>query len=229
MKCHRRALIAAGSVSAFLLMASPAVAADELLFSADGETWGPALAEPMFEDAVLVPGDQVSRTFWVRNGSGYSADLAVAVDGEDLSPVAAPGSLWVTAAADSAASVTGRTEENGVILSMPAMDAAQSQRITVTVGLGEQAPNAMQQQATPVRFQVNVVESLPQKPVTDPAAPGHLPDARGPGSGMPLADTGFMGPWIVALGASLVAGGWLAVTRSRSRKTAIEGMSHGTA
>lgn len=61
--------------------AVPAAATDGLLFSADGQTWDEGLSQPLFGRHTLVPGDQVSGTFWVRNGSPDRADLSVAVVG----------------------------------------------------------------------------------------------------------------------------------------------------
>ncbi|MDQ0673704.1 hypothetical protein QFZ36_001265 [Pseudarthrobacter siccitolerans] len=230
MKSRQPGLIVTGSVSALLLMASPAAAADELLFSADGETWGPALNQPMFEDTVLVPGDQVSRSFWVRNGSGYNADLAVGIDGEVLSPAASPASLWVIASVgESSARVPGASGEDRLILAMPAMGAAESQKITITVGLGDQAANVMQEQAIPVQFRVNMTESSLQASPTGPDGSVRHTGGEGPQPGAPLANTGLIGLWIATLGASLVAGGWLAVTRSRSQKIISEGVPNGTA
>jgi LPXTG-motif cell wall-anchored protein len=156
--------------------------------------------------------------------------LAIAVSGGELSSAAAPQSLWVTASTGEAAEPqAGGGTEDRLVLAMPSMGVAQSQRITVTVGLGEEAPNAMQQQAAPVRFEIRMTESVPQAAPSGPDTPGHRPSFQGPRAASLLADTGLTGMWVAALGASLVAGGWLAVIRSRRKKNANEGMSNGTA
>lgn len=230
MRHKHRTLAGSVIVSSLALIASPASAADGLLFSVDGENWGAALHEPLFSDSVLVPGAQVSRSFWIRNGSEHSAELAIAIMDGELSSAAAPGSLWIKAAVagQEQGAGPGQAAQERVILAMPSMNAAHSQRITVTVGLGGEARNVMQEQSAPVQFEVRLTEAVPsmdggrQVPVEERA------DLRGPDAESSLSDTGFGGLWLAVLGASLIVGGWIAVMRNRSTSDADGGRPHGT-
>lgn len=216
-------------ITSLSFLAAPAIAADGLLFSADGENWRSAFSEPLFAGAVIVPGEQVSRSFWIRNGSETRADLAVAIKGKEFNTAAAPESLWITAAVADQAVVPGPGAHDRVVLAMPAMGAAHSQKITVTVGLGAEARNVMQQQSAPVQFEVMLTESVPS---ADMGRGVPLADAGNqikPAIESPLANTGFTGVWIAALGTSLMVGGGLAVMRNRRKTSANGGASDGTA
>ena len=79
------ALLGSAVLAALLVMApaGAAHAADPLEVSLDGSTWSAALPAHLFPSpAVIVPGDVVAATLWVRNGSGDRArvDLEVADD-----------------------------------------------------------------------------------------------------------------------------------------------------
>lgn len=166
----------------------------------------------------MVPGDHVSRSFWIRNASEHNADLTIAIRGSDFSAAAAPESLWVTAAIAEQAPAPAPGAQDRVILAMPSMGESSSQKITVTVGLSKEARNVMQERSVPVQFEVMLAESVPSGDRSRDvplAETGPVPAVEAP-----LANTGFTGAWIAALGASMIAGGGLAVMRNRRRSRA---------
>lgn len=232
MTLKHRALAGMLIVSSLSFLASPAAAADGLLFSADGVNWRAAFSEPLFAGAVLVPGAQVSRSFWIRNSSEYRADLSISIRGREFSAAAAPESLWITAAvAEQEQAVgPGLGAHDRVVLAMPYMGgAAHSQEISVTVGLGEEARNVMQEQLTPVQFEVVLTESVASKHTGREVPPAETGTLLEQAVESPLANTGFAGVWLASLGTSLILGGGLAVIRNRRRTSANGGVSNGTA
>jgi LPXTG-motif cell wall-anchored protein len=231
MTRKRRALVGIVVVSSLSFMASPAAAADGLLFSADGEIWRAAFSEPLFAGAVLVPGAHVSRSFRIRNGSEHGAELSISIRGREFSAAAAPESLWITAAVagQEQAAEPGLGAHDRVVLAMPEMVAGQGQKITVTVGLGGDARNVMQEQLAPVQFDVVLTESVPSMDSGREVPPTEAGTRLEQAVESPLANTGFAGTWLATLGTSLIVGGGLAVIRNRRRTSTNGGVSNGTA
>jgi hypothetical protein len=214
------AIIGAGLMLA-CSTAAQAVASDGLQFSADEQTWAGDLGRPVFGRHVLVPGDQVSGSFWVRNGSPDHADLTLSVIGSGQIPAPAGEDLWISATADRAPSqATGG--EGRVVLRVPGMEATESRKVTITVGLNKDATNALQGQSAAVAFQVRMNQSV------TPAVPGDRQAFSGDDPGGPgLAYTGFPGFWPVIPAMALIMGGTLALIRTRSNNRARE-EDHGT-
>ncbi|WP_104138078.1 hypothetical protein [Arthrobacter sp. ZGTC131] len=203
--------------------ALPAAATDGLLFSADGQTWDGGLSQPLFGRPTLVPGDQVSGTFWVRNGSRDRADLSVSVIGSDPAPVTAGQDLWISATSEPAPSQqTGA--DGAVVLRVPRMEATESRKVTITVGLNKDATNALQGQSRAVAFQVRMSHSVIPGASVGPGDPKALPDNPDQAG---LAYTGLAGFWPVIPALAMIAGGTLAVLRVRANKKATE-ENHGT-
>ena len=232
--------------------ALPAVAADPLLFSSDGQEWDTELTDPIFDDTpVLVPGDEASASFWVRNASADPADLKVALITDWSTAGGDPEGLWVRAAMDGGHATSGGDADR-VLLALDSMDALDSQKVTVTVGLDESAGNSTQNTTRSMAFDVRLTQSIPvQIPDVDSpvspapdsgaeipsqpnvgAAPGQFeehPEAR-PGKPFgTLAETGFTALWVAVAGAALAAGGFLAVAWGRKKKSTSEEGSHGAA
>ncbi|WP_458116770.1 LPXTG cell wall anchor domain-containing protein [Arthrobacter sp. D2-10] len=245
----RNRLWAAAVISAGLVGvgAMPAVAADPLLFSLDGEEWATELTDPIFDETpVLVPGDEASGSFWVRNASADPADLKVALVTDWPTDGAEPQGLWVSAVMDDAPAVSGGGTDR-VLLVLDSMDALDSRKVTVTVGLHAAAGNSSQNVSRPMAFDVRLTQSIPDTApgIDDPVSPApddgsdvvasvpdrsvNKPEAR---TGEPfgtLADTGFTALWVAVAGAALAAGGLLAVAWGRKKKSTSEEGSHGAA
>lgn len=77
----RRLLAVLPLTSLALGLHAPAMAdADGIELSSDARSWSPALTEPLFHQLPrLVPGDDVTRTFYVKNASGVPARATVEV------------------------------------------------------------------------------------------------------------------------------------------------------
>lgn len=218
--------------------AVPAAAMDPLLFSSDGETWATELGEPLFHNApVLVPGDQVSADFWVRNGSPDTADLSVVLETDG--PAEGEDGFWFRATADGNRAGSG-PETNHLVLSVADMQARESRKITVTVGLDGSARNSTQNMSHPIGFDVRLTQSIP---VGDPGIGGDNGQTKSPtpsnsreeqqalsadpfGS---LADTGYTTLWVALFGAVLAGIGVGVVARNRGNKTFEEEGGHGSA
>lgn len=203
----------------------PAVAADHLLFSADGQAWATELAGPIFVNApVLVPGNQVSASFWVQNASTDPADLLVALASDEVSQDG--DGFWLRATTDIAGAVPTDDAAAGM-LSLATMPAQEAQKITVTVGLHETAGNNTQDMTIPVAFEVRLTQSIPTQ-VSAPVVGEDQPQSSPNSPFGSLADTGFTMMWILGAGATLAAAGLLAVAWSRRIITNEEG-SHAPA
>jgi len=76
-----RSVAVAVAAFAALAVATPASAATpEIVVSADGTTFGPGVATELFDDlALIVPGDSMASSVWVRNQSAGTALVRVAV------------------------------------------------------------------------------------------------------------------------------------------------------
>ncbi len=236
----RRRFWAVGAASAGLLAigAVPAVAVDLLLLSSDGETWGTELGEPLFDDApVLVPGDQVSADFWVRNGSADAADLSVVLESDGA--MEGEGAFWFRATADGN-KVGSAAHTNHSVLAVTDMQARESRKITVTVGLHDFAGNSTQSLSQPIAFDVRLTQSIP---LGDPGVGGDdgqpesatRTDSGDEEQALPerpfgsLADTGFSSFWIAIFGAALAGIGVRIVARNCRNKNLEEEGSHGAA
>lgn len=203
--------------------AGHAAASDDLLFSGDGRNWDAKLGQSVFGRHTLVPGDQVSGTFWVRNGSPHRADLSVSVIGGSPAPAAAGEDLWISATSEPLPSQQAGAEGT-VMLRVPRMAATESRKVTVTVGLSKDATNALQGQSTAVAFQVRMSQSINPDVSADPGDPRAMPVSPGLAG---LAFTGLSGFWPVIPALAMMAGGTLAVVRTRANKRANE-ENHGT-
>lgn len=245
----RNRLWAAAVLSAGLVGvgAMPAVAADPLLFSLDGEEWDTELKGPIFDETpVLVPGDETSASFWVRNSSPDPADLKVALVADLPAAGEDAYQLRVRAAMDGSPAASGG-ETDRVLLGVDSMDPQDSRKVTVTVGLDAAAGNSTQNLNQPMAFDVRLTQSIPGEGGQDsdsPVSPSPSPDRQVPATpGLPggqpeahpgepfgmLPDTGFTALWWAVSGAALTTGGLLAVASSRKKKNTKEEGGHGPA
>jgi hypothetical protein len=90
-----RALVVVAALAVLTGLAVPAPAqatTDPLVVSVDGNSWARVLPASLFAGAIIVPGTDVTRTFYVKNQSTETGNLAVAlraVTGSDPTMVAA--------------------------------------------------------------------------------------------------------------------------------------------
>lgn len=160
--------LAASTVLGGLLVASPASAATtrQLELSTDGRTWSSTLAEPLFDALpVLVPGDSVSRTLYVRN-AGPSAGLLRldAVDVQFSNPEFAK-SLRVSTAVDRSSLGTadlGGSDDCITVLPMGRVGAGAVATVEITLGFDENAPMPSQQSTADFSLLLSVSEDVGQ-------------------------------------------------------------------
>lgn len=94
----RTAFVVLASLLSAVTIAGPAHASDEIGLSLDGVTFSSSLSEPLFDpDFRWVPGDEQTRTFYVRNQSRDGADLAVDVLGNKVDSLLGTGDLTIRA------------------------------------------------------------------------------------------------------------------------------------
>ena len=207
--------------AAILLIATPAVAADEIGLSTDGASWGSTLSQPLFDPGFRwVPGDRESASFWVRNQSDASALLDIAILGSSIDSLMETGDLSVTVAAASggggSTTRTGRHE----LLSSRAVQPGQTERIDVTVAIDPAATNQSQVKSLELQFEVRLTQDSPTP--EDPADNDNNGDGDSRDRNGFLPGTGGSAPWLLPAGLIGVALGLLAVAVTR-RKEASDG------
>ena len=125
--------VAAVGLATVLLcaVAGPATAdsGDQLSVSRDGHTWTDDIDRPLFRpDLRVVPGDDVTSSFWVRNNSDDPGILTVDIHLNDLVgdlpldvTATGAGETWSSADGDQPSVVldAGRTEEIAVHVHLP--------------------------------------------------------------------------------------------------------------
>lgn len=127
--------------SASSAMAAGGVVAGDIEVSHDGSSYGPALATPLFDgQPELVPLQEKSQTFWVRNATADDAYLTVMLDSPTWTSAPYGAALTI------AASVPGKTglplplsSTAGcpVLLEGRVLGAGQAVAVTATLALGD--------------------------------------------------------------------------------------------
>jgi len=189
------AAIAAFSVLGALLIASPAAATTrQLELSTDGSTWSSSIPGTLFDALpMLVPGDSVSRTLYVRNAGSTAGLLRLDAVDVRISNADFARSLRVDAAVDAAslASVDlGGTAACITVLPMGRIAAGAVAVVEITLGFDENAPMPTQDSTADFSLLLSVSEDLGQQapaagcPVDGielPTLP--FPDGGGSGAG----------------------------------------------
>lgn len=204
--------------AAVLLTASPAVAAGEIGLSSDGVSWGSTLSQPLFDPGFRwVPGDRETASFWVRNESGDSALLDVAILGSSVDSLMETGDLSVTVAAEGGNGTSTTKPGRHELLSSRAVEPGQTERIDVTVAIDPAATNESQVKALDLRFEVRLTQDDEISEESDDSDDDDGDDRNGF-----LPGTGGSAPWLLPAGLLGVAVGLVAVAVTR-RKEAADG------
>lgn len=165
MNCLR-AFVLLMLVTALAMVTSPALAgSDALEVSADGQTWSADLARPLFDSApMLVPTDELRRSFYVRNTSGVPAHVNVAVLNQ--SPASSPlqEHMKVTAVVAGAPSACKQAGGGGPIL-LP----GQSRRLDVVAAFRDVEGQTAQQADARYGLAVSMQEAVEQNDPTGAA------------------------------------------------------------
>jgi hypothetical protein len=212
----------------------PAGAADDggIVVSVDGDRYDDAPAEPLFAaPPVIVPGDVVTETLWVRNDSGVPATLRIDATDARATVAGFADALRVSAAIpplDADAVPFGDAADCAVLLRGPVLEPGELVAVAVSLSFSAATPDRVGHDA---RATLDFTASLRDEAAeaadagscgAGVAVPG-LPDGPGAGPGGLLSDTGAVPPLAALLwGAALAVGGGLVVAlrigAARSRR-----------
>ncbi|MBF4571611.1 hypothetical protein ITJ64_03695 [Herbiconiux sp. VKM Ac-1786] len=203
-----------------------------IVVSVDGERYDDAPAEPLFAaPPVIVPGDVVTETLWVRNDGDVPATLRIdATDARATVPGFADA-LRVSAAISplgAGAVPFGDAADCAVLLRGPVLDPGERVAVAVSLSFSAATPDRVGHDA---RATLDFTASLRDEAAeaaggascgAGVAIPG-LPDGPGAGPGGVLSDTGAVPPLAALLwGAALAVGGGLVLAlrigAARSRR-----------
>lgn len=229
---HR--IAAAGAVAvmaaAAAFVAAPASAAEpEILVSDDGVTFAPTLTDGLFDGlGLLVPGESISTSLWVRNPSSTDGSLRLTV--EDLVTPSQAFADNVTLSADVGNFIwtwsLAELEACGTVVPTLAIGAGDTVRIDLTAALGDVTGLDAQNESANVGISVMVrdaVSPFPNEPClqapVDPTDPDDGDgDNGGGGSDGGLSGTGADVAATLWAAVILLAGGFLIVFARRRRR-----------
>lgn len=218
------AVVTAAAVLGGLLVASPAFATTtrQLELSTDGRTWSNSIPGTLFDALpVIVPGDSVSRTLYVRNAGSSAGLLRLdAIDVRISNPQFAK-SLRVGAAIDE--SSLGSADLDGSsdciqVLPSGRIAAGAVATVEITLGFDENAPMPTQDSTADFSLLLSVSEDigqtapaagcpadgieLPTLPLPDDAGIGNGTDGRA--SASPSAQPAATGGGLALTGATVL-------------------------
>ena len=162
------AAITAISVLGVLLIASPAAATTrQHELSTDGSTWSSSIPGTLFDALpMLVPGDSVSRTLFVRNAGSTAGVLRLDAVDVRISNADFARSLHVDAAIDAAS--LGPVDLSGTadcitVLPIGRIAAGAVAVVEITLGFDENAPMPTQDSTADFSLLLSVSEDLGQR------------------------------------------------------------------
>lgn len=197
-----RVLIGAALVLLLAATAPPAVAADEVGLSLDGETWHASLTEPLFDpDVAWVPGDSRTVSFLVRNQATTDASVRVTVRAPDRDDLLADDHLLLHARAGGAWVPLRNGQPSDRLTA--ALERADTVRVDLRATFDPRSTNASQTSVLAPEIEITLAEAVTGRPGDDAPGPEHsgwLPDT---GSGTP-ARLAWLAGGLVAAGALLL-------------------------
>ncbi|QIX26923.1 hypothetical protein ncot_10140 [Nocardioides sp. JQ2195] len=199
---------------------SPAVAADEVGVSWDGQSWSSHLAEPLFDPSVRwVPGDVREVSFFVRNQASDAGHLTISVESRDRDHLLRNGDIDLSAKVGRDRRVRLEQTDRTFRLSSDSLSGGESRRIRIRASYDPTSTNATQRDDLALSFRVTLADASATNggAVTD-GSPDES-DRLLPGTGAPA--TGWL---IVTAGVGMGVGA--ALMRRKDRKEA--GTGHGT-
>lgn len=193
----------AGVLAATLVLAaasaSPALAANEIALSSDGQHWSRTLTQPLFDPAVLwVPGDSRTASFYVRNEAASAGDLAIAVRSDDPDRLLADDHVGIQARAGAGPWVALEAAGSLHRLAAAAIPAGSRIRLEVRASFDALSANQTQVDRAGLTFVVGLAEALtsggtgPQDDDTDGGAGGPTLVGSGPLARTGAAATGWL-------------------------------------
>jgi LPXTG-motif cell wall-anchored protein len=207
------ALTVAAAVAAAALGAAPARADDEIGLSLDGRHWSDELRRPLFDPGFRwVPGDTETRSFFVRNEGPSDARMTVRVVSDDPAGLLADEDIDLRARAAGSEWVRFSNGQDVTELVEEAIGQGGRARIDVRVAFDPSSTNQSMSEVLPLEVVVTLTED---GPLPDDGN-DEEPDGILPGTG------GVVDPWVVVLGAALLAGG-IALLAGRRRGERADG------
>ncbi|GLK16843.1 hypothetical protein [Herbiconiux flava] len=230
-------LVALGATALAAMGAPGAIAAGPaddggVVVSVDGSRYDDAPAEPLFAaPPVIVPGDVVTETLWVRNDGAVPATLRIDATDARATVAAFADALRVSAAIpplDAGAVPFGDAADCAVLLRGPVLEPGERVAVAVSLSFSAATPDRVGHDA---RATLDFTASLRDEAAEAAGAgacgagiaiPG-LPDGPASGPGGLLSDTGAAPPLAALLwGAALAVAGALLVSlrigAARSRR-----------
>jgi hypothetical protein len=208
---------------------SPASAASNLGLSWDGHTWSGSLTGRLFiGPKLLVPGDNASGRFFVRNMTGDAAMLRVQYR-LPRSPLIGPHNVQVTARVGSGSWTPLVADDSWLPVTTTRLDQRAMRVVRVRATFDPRSGNSSQNRVEPVAFRVSLTEAVPGVG-TSTAAPSTGVTHAGRGGGGPrgggtgvgpngggggLPFTGVQVGLLLVLGAALIGAGLALLTGGR--------------
>lgn len=171
-----------------------------LSYSGDGQTYSQN-PPPLFEDeSTLVPGDEITRSLWVRNDRPTGIEVTV----QPIEP-------------ETSTRMSFETVNASVVRLQP----AQSKKFDLKIGLPWSADKlAEDRQERALQIRIDAVETYDSDEPPSQAPRDQSPQGADPEEKDELADTGFSSLWLLMALGSLVAGS-IALGASRKRNQRI--------
>jgi hypothetical protein len=220
------ALVLGGAVVAAPLAVptTASAAPGDILVSTDGTTFQAAnLVDPLAGIGLLVPGDSVQRSLWVRNGTARDAYLRLTVSDLVMPLTAYPDAITVTTALGTSARFDRLSDLTvcSALVRSATIQAGAVARIDFTIAMDSTVPGLVAQDET-AQFGVRVA----MRDVVAGAYPsvdGCVPEGDAPAlpstSGAPrLPFTGADAIPLLILAASSLLGGVVAIIVARRRR-----------
>ncbi len=181
----------------------PAQAADEIGLSRDGITWVDELSVPLFEpERRWVPGDDETRSFWIRNQGPSGAEMTV----ETLSPSGdrvLAADIALSARVDAGPWRSLGLQRRSRTLTVEPLRVGRTARVDVRATFDSASINRTQRLTLPLTLRITLAQALTDQ--------GDEPD---PDPGGLLPGTGATLGWqTLLLGLVLTLGGALLIVR----------------
>lgn len=176
--------------------ASASSAEKGLSYSVDGQAYSQNPPQLFEDESTLVPGDEIIRSFWVRNDRPTGIEVTV----QPVAPEASTRMYFET-----------------VNASVARLQPAQAKKFELRIGLPWSADKlAEDRQERSLQVRIDAVETYDSGEPPSPDPRDQSPQGTDPEEKDELADTGFSSLWLLMALGSLVAGG-IALGASRYR------------
>ncbi len=152
-------LLAVWGAPATLVPRPAMAAADEISVSSNGTVWVDELSGSLFDARDRwVPGDEETRSFWVRNDGPTGARLTVSVESTDTDRLLAADDIDLSARAEGRAWVELRNGVPSQALTSSALERRGTARVDLRATFSQASTNPSQTRRLPLRFVVTLTQ-----------------------------------------------------------------------